>query len=97
MNKEKIAYIKHILSSEFVQIDFLDTVLALAVVVICFLAFFTGNPVLFGVAFIVGAVLTLFNMIKCIKKKSSMGVLVFGVLTPTLAFVAFYIFRYIVA
>ena len=96
MNKESISYVRHIMSSDFVQIDFFNVLISVAIIVISFIAFGSGNFVFFGIAFILGDALVFFNMIKSIMKKTALGVVVFSTLTIVLAFVVFYIFKYLV-
>ena len=95
MNKETISYVRHIMGSDFVQLDFFNTMIALAIIVVSFIAFISGNIIFFVVAFILGAILALFNMIKSIMKKSPMGTVVFGVMIPVLAGAVFYIHRFL--
>lgn len=92
MNKETLSYIRHIMGSDFVQIDIFNAMLALAIIVVSLCAFITGNMSMFGISFVLGAILALFNMIKSIMKKTPLGALIFGILVPTLASVAVYIF-----
>lgn len=96
MNKEAISYVRHIMGSDYVQLDFFNTVLATAIIVVSFLAFSSGNIIFFGVSFILGDMLVLFNMIKSIMKKSAMGVIVFGALTLVLAGAVVYIYKFLV-
>ena len=96
MNKETISYVRHIMGSDFVQLDFFNALLAVAVIIVSFVAFISGNIVFFGVAFILGDVLMLFNMIKAIMKKSATGVAAFGVIFMVLAGVVFFIYKYLV-
>ena len=96
MNKEAISYVRHIMGSDYVQLDFFNTVLATAIIVVSFLAFSSGNTIFFGVSFILGDMLVLFNMIKSIMKKSAMGVIVFGALTLVLAGAVVYIYKFLV-
>ena len=95
MNKEKVAYVKHILGSDFVQLDFFNVIIALSIIVVSFIAFITGRVSFFGIAFILGAVLAFFNMIKSIMKKSAMGVAVFSVMIPVLVGAVVFIFKYL--
>ena len=96
MNKEAISYIRHIMGSDFVQLDFFNVLLAIAIIVFSFVAFSSGNVAFFGVSFILGDLLVLFNMIKSVMKRSAMGVVVFGALVVFLAGVVFYIYKYLV-
>ena len=96
MNKEAISYVRHIMGSDYVQLDFFNTVLATAIIVVSFLAFSSGNIIFFGVSFILGDMLVLFNMIKSIMKKSAMGVIVFGALTLVLTGAVVYIYKFLV-
>ena len=84
------------MGSDYVQLDFFNTVLATAIIVVSFLAFSSGNIIFFGVSFILGDMLVLFNMIKSIMKKSAMGVIVFGALTLVLAGAVVYIYKFLV-
>jgi len=91
MKKETVSYVKHILGSDYVQIDFLNAVVALAIIAVSFIAFISDNVLFFCIAFILGAVLALFNLIKSIMKKSALGSVVFGAMVPVLLAVAFFI------
>lgn len=95
MNKETISYVRHIMGSDFVQLDFLNAILAIAIIVVSLIAFVSGNTMFFGVSFILGDVLVLFNMIKCIMKKSVMGVIVFLGVFIALASIVLYIYEYL--
>lgn len=96
MNKETISYVRHIMSSDFVQLDFLNAILAIAIIVISLIAFVSGNIMFFGISFILGDVLVLFNMIKCIMKKSVMGVIAFLCVFVALASIVLYIYEVLV-
>ena len=95
MNKETISYVKHILGSDFVQIDFLNVCLALGIIATSFIALVGNNTSMFAVAFALGTILATFNMIKSIMKKSATGAITFGVLIPVLAGIVFFIYRYL--
>lgn len=84
------------MGSDFVQLDFFNVLLAVSIIVVSFIAFVSGNIVFFGVAFILGAALAFFNMIKSIMKKSATGVAVFCALVIVLSGFVFFIFRYLV-
>lgn len=96
MNKETISYVRHIMGSDFVQLDFFNVCLAVGIIAMSFTAFISGNIVFFGVSFILGDVLCFFNMIKCIMKKTPVGVVTFGAVFAFLAGVVFFIYRYLV-
>ena len=95
MNKETISYVRHILRSDYVQIDFINAMLAVAIIVVSFIAFISGDVSLFGTVFILGAALALFNFIKSVMRKSTMGIIVFLGIIPVMIGVAFFIFNYI--
>lgn len=83
------------MGSDFVQLDFFNVCLAVAIIVMCLIAFVTGNITFFGVSFILGDVLVLFNLIKCIMKKSAAGVVAFGGILFVLSCAIFYIYKYL--
>jgi len=95
VNKETVSYVRHIMSSDFVQLDFVNAMLAVAIIVVSFMAFVSGKTSFFGIAFILGAVLALFNMIKSFMKKSALGAFVFGLITPVLIAVAIVVYKFI--
>lgn len=95
MNKESISYVRHIMGSDFVQLDFINVMISIAIIVVSFVAFATGRIALFGAAFIIGDVLVFFNLIKTIMKKSFTGIVVFGFLLIVLTAVVFYIYKYL--
>lgn len=95
MNKETISYVRHIMGSDFVQLDFFNVCLAIAIIITSFIAFITGNTVMFAVSFSLGGVLALFNMIKCIMKKSATGAIAFGMVVPVMMVIVFFIYRYL--
>lgn len=95
MNKETISYVRHIMGSDFVQLDFFNVMLAVAIIIVSLVAFVSGNIVFFGIAFVLGDVLVFFNMIKCVMKKTVVGIISFGTLFVALAFVVFFIYKYL--
>ncbi|MDO4188390.1 MAG: DUF751 domain-containing protein [Lachnospiraceae bacterium] len=96
MKKETVSYVRHIMGSDYVQLDFFNVLLAVAIIVVSFIAFISGNIMFFGVSFILGDALVFFNMIKAIMKKTATGVAVFGVLFIGLAGVVFFLFKYLI-
>lgn len=95
MNKETISYVRHIMSSDFVQLDFLNVCLSIGIIITSFIAFISGKVILFAVSFSLGGVLALFNMAKSIMKKSATGAIAFGAVIPVMIFIVFYIYRYL--
>lgn len=91
MNKETISYIRHIMGSDFVQLDFFNVLLAISIIVVSFIAFISDNVTFFCIAFVLGAILALFNMIKSIMKKSVLGTIVFAAIIPVLGAAVFII------
>ena len=96
MNKETISYVRHIMRSDFVQLDFVNVLLAVSIVAVSFIAFINNSITLFCATFILGAVLAFFNMIKSIMRKSALGTVVFAAIIPVLALAVIVIQRYIV-
>lgn len=96
MNKETISYVRHIMGSDFVQIDFFNVCLAISIIITSLIAFISGRITLFTAAFSLGAILALFNMIKCFMRKSALGVAVFGALMLVLIGIVVYIYRILV-
>lgn len=96
MNKESVSYVRHIMGSDFVQLDFVNVLISIAIIVISFIAILSGNVLFFGISFILGDVLVLFNMIKSIMKKTILGTVVFATMVLALGIVVLYIFRFLV-
>ena len=84
------------MGSDFVQLDFFNVLLAVSIVVVSFIAFISDNVTFFCVAFVLGALLSLFNMIKSIMKKSVLGTVVFAAIIPVLI-LAVFVIRWFIA
>ena len=93
MDRETVSYVRHIMSSDFVQLDFFNAMIALAIVVVSFFAFVSGGVTLFGTVFVLGAFLAFFNAIKSYMKRSVLGIIVFGMMTVALAVMALVVFK----
>lgn len=93
MNKETISYVRHIMGSDFVQLDFLNAIISAAIIVVSLIAFATGELVMFGSAFALGGALAFFNVIKSVMKKTAAGVVTFGALFIVLVGIVVYIFK----
>jgi len=81
MNKETRTYILNITKSEYFLIDLLNLLAGIAVLIFSIKSFITGRMENFGLVFIIGAILSLFNLIKTAMRKSFVGMLLFSVLT----------------
>lgn len=93
MKKETVSYVRHIMSSDFVQLDFFNAMIALAIVVVSFFAFVSGGVKLFGTVFVLGAFLAFFNAIKSYMKRSVLGIIAFGMITAALAVIALVVIK----
>lgn len=96
MKKETVSYVRHIMRSDFVQLDIFNAMISVAIIVLAFVAFSSGgNLGIIGAEFILGAVLGLFNLIKSIMKRTPAGILVFSGIVVVLSIAAFVIFGYL--
>ena len=69
------------MKSEYFIIDLINMVIGMAVLCLAVFAFITGKMETFGIVFILGCAMSIFNMIKCIMRKSPMGIVIFSGLT----------------
>lgn len=81
MKKETSTYIINIAKSEYFFIDFLNQLIGIAILVFSVIAFMTGAMETFGFVFILGALLSIFNLVKTLKRKSIVGSMMFSGLT----------------
>lgn len=81
MKKETSTYILNITKSEYFLIDLLNLFLGMAILVFSVIAFINGKMESFGIVFILGAILSILNLIKTIMRKSFIGIALFSGLT----------------
>ncbi|MDO4967091.1 MAG: hypothetical protein Q4E51_10360 [Lachnospiraceae bacterium] len=94
MKKESRSYVLNIMKSEYFIIDLINMVIGIAVLVLAVFAFIKGAMETFGVVFILGCAMSIFNMIKCIMRKSAMGIIVFSGLTVAMFVMVSVIYGY---
>lgn len=94
MKKETRSYILNILKSEYFVIDLINMVIGILVLVFAIIAFLHGNMESFGLVFLLGAAMSIFNLVKSVMRKSLMGMVVFSGLTLSMFAMIFVIYGY---
>lgn len=94
MKKETRSYILNILKSEYFVIDLINMLIGILVLVFAVIAFVQGNMENFGLVFLLGAAMSIFNLIKSVMRKSLMGMVVFSGLTLSMFAMIFVIYGY---
>lgn len=94
MKKETKSYILNILKSEYFVIDLINMLIGIAVLSSAIIAFIDGSIEMFGIVFVLGATLSVFNLIKSFKRRSRMGIVVFLGLTTAMSIMISVIYGY---
>lgn len=94
MKKETRSYILNILKSEYFVIDLINMLIGILVLAFAVIAFVHGSMENFGLVFLLGAAMSIFNLVKSVMRKSIMGMVVFSGLTLSMFAMIFVIYGY---
>lgn len=94
MKKETSTYILNITKSEYFIIDLTNLFIGIGVLVFSVMAFISGELKTFGLVFILGALLSLLNLVKTVMRKSIVGMMLFAGLTVAMFVMIVVIYGY---